>query len=130
MSLRYDAAVERVMRSPPLTALFSDSVSTVIDRMLTFDVGAVVVESGGLPVGIITERDILQRVVKAGKDPARTLAREVMTSPITSIEVNKNLGDALKLMREKNVRRLAVMKSGRLIGIVTERRLLDALVLE
>jgi len=98
--------------------------------MLTFDVGAVVVESGGLPVGIITERDILQRVVKAGKDPARTLAREVMTSPITSIEVNKNLGDALKLMREKNVRRLAVMKSGRLIGIVTERRLLDALVLE
>lgn len=130
MSLRYDAAVERVMRSPPLTALFSDSVSTVIDRMLTFDVGAVVVESGGLPVGIITERDILQRVVKAGKDPARTLAREVMTSPITSIEVNKNLGDALKIMREKNVRRLAVMKGGRLIGIVTERRLLDALVLE
>jgi len=130
MSLRYDVAVERVMRSPPLTALFSDSVSTVIDRMLTFDVGAVVVESGGLPVGIITERDILQRVVKAGKDPARTLAREVMTSPITSIEVNKNLGDALKIMREKNVRRLAVMKGGRLIGIVTERRLLDALVLE
>jgi len=129
MSLRSDAPVEQVMRSPPLTALFSDTVSTVVDRMLTYDIGAVVVESGGQPVGIITERDILQRIVKAGRDPARTLAKDVMTSPITSIEVTKNVKDALKLMREKNVRRLGVTKAGRLIGIVTERRLLDALVL-
>lgn len=121
--------MEQVMRSPPLTALFSDTVSTVVDRMLTYDIGAVVVESGGQPVGIITERDILQRIVKAGRDPARTLAKDVMTSPITSIEVTKNVKDALKLMREKNVRRLGVTKAGRLIGIVTERRLLDALVL-
>ncbi|MEM3046986.1 MAG: CBS domain-containing protein, partial [Candidatus Bathyarchaeia archaeon] len=129
MSLRSDVSVEQVMRSPPLTALFSDTVSTVVDRMLTFDIGAVVVESGGQPVGIITEKDILQRVVKAGRDPSRTLARDVMTSPIVGIEVGKSIKDALKLMREKNVRRLGVTRAGRLIGIVTERRVLDALVL-
>jgi CBS domain-containing protein len=85
-------------------------------------------ESGGQPVGIITEKDILQRVVRPGKDPARTLAREVMTSPILNIEVNRSVSDALKLMREKNVRRLGVTRGGRLIGIVTERRVLDALL--
>lgn len=128
MSLRTDLTVERVMRSPPLTVLFSDSVSTVVERMLTFDIGAVIVESGGQPVGIITEKDILQRVIKAGKDPAKTPAREVMTSPIASIDVSRSIGEALKLMRDRNVRRLGVTRAGRIVGIITERRILDALM--
>ena len=120
-------SVESVMRSPPVTALFSDSVASVIDKMITNNIGAVIVISGGNPVGIITERDIVEKVTRAGRDPSKTRAEEIMSSPLISIEADKTIGDALVLMRDKKVRRLGVTRRGRLVGIVTERRLLDAL---
>lgn len=120
-------SVETIMRSPPVTTLFSDSVSLVIEKMISNNIGAVIVMSGGNPVGIITERDILERVVRAGKDPNKTRAEEIMSSPLISIEADKTVKDALILMRDRKIRRLGVTRRGRLIGIVTERRLLDAL---
>lgn len=120
-------SVESVMRSPPVTALFSDSVASVIDKMITNNIGAVIVISGGNPVGIITERDVVEKVTRAGRDPSKIKAEEIMSSPLISIEADKTIGDALVLMRDKKVRRLGVTRRGRLVGIVTERRLLDAL---
>ncbi len=124
---KIEASVESVTRSPPVTVLFSDSVSSIVDKMLTYDVGAVIVMSGGRPVGIITERDILERVVKAHKDPDKTYANAIMSSPIIFIDSGKSLGDALTTMRDKHIRRLAVLKGGNLVGIVTERRVLSFL---
>jgi len=120
-------SIETVMRRPPVTALFSDNVSLVIEKMISNNIGAVIVMSGGNPVGIVTERDILERVVRAGKDPNKTRAEEIMSSPLISIEADKTVKDALILMRDKKIRRLGVTRRERLIGIVTERRLLDAL---
>lgn len=116
------------MRSPPVKVLFSDTVATVIDKMSTYDIGAVIVEMGGKPVGIITEKDILNRVIRAGKNPALTYAHEVMSKPLITIEADKTLSEALKLMRDNKIRRLAVTKRGMLVGILTERRIIDALV--
>jgi len=120
--------VESVMRSPPVTASFSDTTSTIVDKMVTKNIGAIIVESGGKPVGIITERDILERVIKAHKDPNKIKATEIMSSPIITIESDRLLTDALKIMREKRIRRLVVTRGGNLIGIITERRILDSLV--
>jgi len=119
--------VESVMRSPPVTALFSDSASLVIEKMISNNIGAVIIISGGNPVGIITERDIIEKIVRAGKDPSKARAEEIMSSPLILIEADKTIKDALILMREKKIRRLGVTRKGRLVGIVTERRLLDAL---
>lgn len=121
-------SVESVMRSPPVTVSFSDTVSTIVDKMVTRNIGAIIVESGGKPVGIITERDILERVIRANKDPNKTKATDIMSSPIITIESNKTLTDALKIMREKRIRRLVVTRGGNLTGIITERRILDSLV--
>jgi CBS domain-containing protein len=115
------------MRSPPVTALFSDSASSIVDKMIVNNIGAIIIMSGGNPVGIITERDIIEKVTKAGRDPSRIRAEEIMSSPLISIEADKTIMDALILMREKKIRRLGVTRKGRLIGIVTERRVLDAL---
>ncbi len=115
------------MRRPPVTALFSDNASFVVKKMISNNIGAIIVMSGGSPVGIITERDIIEKIVRAGKDPNKTRAEEIMSSPLISIESNKTIKDALVLMRDKKIRRLGVTRRGRLIGIVTERRLLDAL---
>jgi CBS domain-containing protein len=125
---KLSATVESVMRAPPLTAQFSDSISTIVDRMVTYDVGCCIIVSGGEPIGIITERDVLAKVVRAGKEPGRTLARDVMSSPLISIESGKPLSQALRIMHDKHIRRLAVVKGGRMVGIVTERRIMDSLV--
>ena len=122
------ASVESVMRSPPVTALFSDSVLSIADKMFTNNIGSVIVMSGGAPGGIVTERDIVRCIVKEHKDPMKTKAQEIMSTPLVTIEADKTLKDAIEMMRDKNVRRLAVTKKGRLVGVVSERRALDALV--
>ena len=121
-------SVESVMRSPPVTALFSDSVLSIADKMFTNNIGSVIVMSGGAPGGIVTERDIVRCIVKEHKDPLKTKAQEIMSTPLVTIEADKTLKDAIEMMRDKNVRRLAVTKKGRLVGVVSERRALDALV--
>lgn len=123
-----NAAIESVMRSPPVTALFSDSVMSIADKMFTNNIGSVIIMSGGLPSGIVTERDIVRCLVKDRKDPMKTRAQDIMSSPLVTIEADKTLKDAIQMMRDKNVRRLAVTKKGRLIGVISERRVLDALV--
>jgi len=122
------ALVETVTRSPPVTSLFSDTVSSVIEKMVANNIGAVVVISGGAPAGIVTERDIVEKIARNRKDPDKIRAQDIMSSPIISIEADRSMTDALKLMRDKNIRRLAVTRKGRLVGIVTERRLLDSLI--
>jgi predicted transcriptional regulator len=76
------ASVESVMRSPPVTALFSDTVSSVAEKMISNNIGAVIIMSGGVPAGIVTERDIVEKIVRAHKDPAKTRAQEIMSSPM------------------------------------------------
>ena len=121
------ASVESVMRSPPVTALFSDTVWSIADKMFTNNIGSVIVMSGGAPSGIVTERDIVKSIVRDRKDSMKTKAQEIMSSPLATIDMDKTVRDAIEMMRNKNVRRLAVTKNGRLVGIISERRVLDAL---
>lgn len=123
-----DTLVENVMRSPAVTALFSDTVWSVANKIFTNNIGSVIVMSGGVPTGMITERDIVKAIVRDKKDPNKTHAQDIMSVPIVMIEAKKTARDALELMRDKGVRRLAVTKDGRLIGIVSERRVLDSLL--
>ena len=121
--LRLRDSVETYMRTPPVMVLSSDSVLIVAERMYADNIGAVIVMRRGSPAGIITERDILKKIVIDRKNPAKTTAQEVMSTPLVWIESNETVADALELMRENNVRRLAVIRNGRLVGMVTERRL-------
>jgi len=120
--------IKSVMRSPPITALPSGSVSNVVRKMITFDIGAVIVSDGDKHYGLVTERDILERVLEASKDPTKTLVKDIMSSPLTTVEYNKSLTDMLKIMHEKQIRRLPVIQEGEVIGIITERRILEALI--
>jgi CBS domain-containing protein len=116
------------MRSPAVSVPTSDLVSTVVDKMVENDIGAVIVTEDKKPVGVITENDILKRVLKLQRNPNGIYAKDIMSSPIITIEYDRDLTDAMKLMQEKRIRRLAITKNGTLIGIVTERRILNAQV--
>jgi len=120
--------IKSAMRSPPVTALPSDTVSSIVQKMITFDIGAVIVTDGNKHYGLITERDILERVLKTSKDPTKTFAKDIMSSPLKTVEYNKSLADVLEIMHYKQIRRLAATQKGKVIGIVTERRILAALI--
>jgi CBS domain-containing protein len=122
--LRLETTIENIMRSPPITASYSESVLKIVEKMISNEIGAVIIIKSDKPIGIITERDILDRIVKVGKDPKTTIAKNIMTSPLVSIENNTPVMAALGLMQDKKIRRLAVTKHKKLVGILTERRFL------
>jgi len=82
-------------------------------------VGAMVVTDGDRVVGIFTERDVLNRVVAAGRNPESTTVGDVMTSPVACCAPRTTLDECRRVMREKRIRHLPVVDEGRLHGIVS-----------
>jgi CBS domain-containing protein len=104
-----------------------DENSTVIEAaglMVNASRGSVVVTRRGERVGILTERDLLRKVVAQGLDPRSTRVKEVMTSPPVSIDQSRPLREAIDLMNRKGVRRMLVTENGKIIGIFTLRDIL------
>jgi len=95
------------------------SVKEVVATMNKFDIGSIVVVQGNRPVGIITERDILRRIVQPCLAPETLTARQVMTSPLLTISETASIDEAAKLMAKKRVKKLPVMGKRKLVGIVT-----------
>src|SRR5512136_772800 len=118
--------LESIARSPVPTVLLSTHVSEIARIMVQHNVGAVVVARDDEPLGIVTERDILERVVLANKDINEVVAQEIMTEPLLTIDSTRTLEEASEIMRKNKLRRLVVVKGEKLVGLVTERRLLLA----
>ncbi|MFH0849011.1 MAG: CBS domain-containing protein, partial [archaeon] len=118
-------SVETNMRSEPPTVSLLDTTSIVMDLMTRENVGSIVVVENNRPVGIITEKDVLERVIRAGKNPELTSARDVMSKPPVTIDAERTVADALETLHKHNIRKLIVTKEGALVGLTTERRLLE-----
>ncbi len=89
-------------------------------------IGALVVTRGGKLVGIFTERDILCRVVAAQRDPAGTLVRDVMTSPVACCTPQTTREECRAVMRGRRLRHLPVIEGDRLVGMVSIGDVLEA----
>jgi CBS domain-containing protein len=115
------------MRKNPPIVPPSEPISSLSYIMIREDIGAVVIVDEGTPVGIITEKDILERVLTPGKDSYKTLAKDVMSEPLISIDAGQPVKEALRIMKNSKIRRLAVTENGSLTGLITERRLLESI---
>jgi CBS domain-containing protein len=91
----------------------------VVATMNKFDIGSVIVMQSDRPVGIITERDILKRIVEPCLAPETLRAREVMSSPVVTIRETVSIDEAAKIMARKRMKRLLVMGERKLVGILT-----------
>jgi CBS domain-containing protein len=99
-----------------------DRKSTVLDAAKTMNqrrIGAVVVTDGDRVIGIFTERDILNRVVAAGKDPKITPVGEVMTSPMACCRRDSHMAECKTVMSQKRIRHLPVVEEGKLYGMIS-----------
>jgi len=129
--LPISVTVRQVME--PVVAIDSNqTVSQAIEKMLQTGAFSLLVERQGLPVGVITDRDILRRCVAVGRFPDKVRVEEIMSSPIITIEPEVRAGEALRMMIDKDVRRLYVVEKGKVIGRVTHtglsKSLLDVLI--
>jgi CBS domain-containing protein len=111
--------VEEIMTRDPRTVDADDTVVEAARVMRDADIGDVIVMDGGQVGGIVTDRDIVVRGVAEGRDPESTSVSEVCTTGIEAIEPEASVDDALKAMREHDIRRLPVVKNGRPVGIVS-----------
>ncbi len=113
-------AVYNWMTTEVLIADAEESVLSAAKKMASKNVGCVVIVKNEKPVGIFTERDILERVVVAQKDYLCTKIGDVMTSNIVTINSQKSYTLACEIVRKNNIRHLPVVDDhGKLVGIIS-----------
>ena len=113
-------SIKDLMTSNPTTCEPSATVADVAKVMAQEDVGPVPIVEGERLVGLVTDRDIVVRVVAEGKDPSTTTIRDVASSDLTTVTPDTDLQEALDLMSASQVRRLPVVENGTLVGIVAQ----------
>jgi len=125
-SLHFPSVVSDIMSSPVVTIDSSKTVNDAAHMMVKKGIGSIVVLVDTKPCGIITERDIIERVVASGKDPSQTTINDIMSSPLICIDKGAPILEAIRRMRDHNIRRLVVMTNGLLEGLITERDVIKA----
>lgn len=91
-------------------------VARVMDQKL---IGSVLIEENNEIIGIVTERDILRKVVAKGENAETTMVKDIMSYPLITIDANEDALEASRIMDEKRIRRLLVTENGKVVGKVT-----------
>lgn len=111
-----------------VTAKPGDTVLALTRRLNAANVGAAPVADKGSLVGIFTERDLLKRVVAAGKNPAKTKVSQVMTKNPVAVDPSISVPEGLALMNRNKCRHLPLVQDGKLLGIVSQRDIISAIL--
>ncbi len=119
--------VGQVVKRKAVIVKPDDTIERVAKILSRHKVGSAVVVENEEIVGVITDRDILDKVVAKGRDPKTVKVREVMTKNPITIEDDYDISDAIDKMMEKGIRRLLVTRLGKPLGFVTAADLLAAL---
>ncbi len=111
--------VRDVMSKNVKTVRPNSTINEVVRKMNKFEIGSIVVADGQKPIGIITERDILRRVLEVTVASEAMKAKEIMSAPILTIDSQATAEEAATLMNSKRIKKIPVVEEGKLIGIVT-----------
>jgi len=97
----------------------NSTVDAAVSEMNRQRVGSIIVKDAEKVVGVFTERDVLTRIVAAGRDPKTTAVSEVMTADFLSITQDTSVEDAMQMMTDKRVRHLPVFDDQQLLGLIS-----------
>lgn len=121
MEMETNVTVKDAMTSSVITVKPEKSVADAAYLMTQNEVGCLIVKSNGEPEGIITESDIINKVVSKDIKASGITVNEVMTKNLIKIDPGRELNEAARFMSKMNIRRLAVVKDGSLTGILTAK---------
>lgn len=125
IGLRTKMLVRDVMSNPVVTMDEDESSNKAAANMDMHDLGAVIVTNkAGKSIGIITERDLVIRVIAKNLKPDTVKAKEIMTTPLVTIEPEATISDAARRMTRLDIRRLGVIYKGNLVGIISSKDIL------
>jgi CBS domain-containing protein len=128
IGLRTRMIVKDIMSSPVVTLdenAPSNKIATIMDEN---DLGCVIITNkAGRPVGIITERDLVIRVLSKNLVPDAVKAKEIATSPLVTIQPDATISDAARRMSRLDIRRLGVVYKGNLVGVISSRDILGVM---
>ncbi len=116
--------VKEIMTRDVVTVDINSDVQQLAKKMLTFKVGSVIVTDNEQPVGIVTERDIVRKIVSRNLKPDDISIKELMTTPLITIPSSDDVTNTMHKMVKLEIRRLPVVENGRLVGIVTDTDLI------
>jgi CBS domain-containing protein len=117
--------VKDVMSSPVVTIKEGARANEIAELMGKHDLGCIIVTGKNVkPLGIITERDLVERVLAKNIKPDTAKANEVMTAPLLTIEADETISEAARRMSRLNIRRLGVMYKGQLVGLLSSKDIL------
>jgi predicted transcriptional regulator len=102
-----------------VTAKKETTVEDAVRLMNKHEIGCLVVVENGKPVGIVTERDLLKRVLARSKALRRLKVSEIMSSPLVSAKPIIEIEEATKIMCQKKIKKIPVVEKGKLLGLVT-----------
>ena len=122
------AIIGSLMKTDMVTVKPDDAVADAARLMAQNGVGAVLVVEGGALTGILSERDVVSRVVAEGKDPAATKVSEIATSEVVDVEVGTPVRKCLELQLAMGVRHLPVSEGGKPVGVLSSRDFLAYVV--
>ena len=111
--------VEQGMTPSPIALSAQATVREAAQQMRDASIGDVLVTDGDRLCGIVTDRDIVLRAVAEGRDSDSTALGDICSHDVVSVEPDRPADEAVRLMREHDVRRLAVVDNGQPVGIVT-----------
>jgi CBS domain-containing protein len=125
MSDTEEVTVKEILR-PAISVKEDMLVSEAVDMMAKHKVGSLLVKRDedallGPTAGIITEADLLEKVLRKGLNPKKTAVKDIMTTPIITVDSQTSLDEAIEVMVKKNIRRLPIEEKGKIIGIIVDR---------
>jgi CBS domain-containing protein len=111
--------LRKIMVENVFTAKPDDSVGQVAELMNKHEIGCVIIVDDGKPVGVVTERDMIKRVICRSKGSEKEKVAQIMSKPLIEASPEMLAGDATKLMLERNIKKLPLVENGKLLGLVT-----------
>jgi sugar-specific transcriptional regulator TrmB/CBS domain-containing protein len=108
------------MKMPTVEVATAETASKLVNAMLEKGVNSVLITEKQKPIGIISDRDILEEIVEKQKDPKKTRVKDLKYTPLIMLDSGESIIDALKVMQKKGMKRVAAVKNGHLVGMLTE----------
>ena len=126
MRITDEVLVREVMSSPVIESNENETAEEVAKKMMKYKVGAVIVTSkDGSPRGIITKTDLVEKVIALNLRPSEVKAKDIMSTPLQTIEPEAKIEDALRKMSKLRISRLAVVYKNRLSGLISIKDILQ-----
>lgn len=111
--------VQNIMVSNVITVETNSLVMDAVKIMNQQGIGCLVVTENGSPVGIVTERDLLKRVLAESKNPKKIRVQEVMSRPLIVVKPDLEIEEVIELMFDRKIKKIPIVEDGKLLGLVT-----------